>query len=218
MSLTAEGLTYRTPEGHLVLDGVRFTVGPGEVVDITGPSGSGKSTLLRALARLLPGAEGRMWLGDVSADDIVPTVWRTRVAMVPQTTAIVPGTVRDNLLLPWTLKVREGVGHPDDGALVSALTSVGLGDVTLARDAARLSVGQASRIALLRVTLTEPEVLLLDEPDASLDDESAAQVAAATTAAALRDIAIVRVRHRGADSVVARRLRLAAGRLSEVTA
>ncbi len=216
--LTAEGVTYRSPDGVLVLDGLRLFVDAGEVVDITGPSGSGKTTLVRALARLLPGAEGVLALNGEDAGAIPPQLWRSRVALLPQVPAIVRGSVRDNLLLPWRLKVRTGATPPGDPELQTALASLGLGgDIVLTRDAARLSVGQAARIALLRVMLIEPDVLLFDEPDAALDDESAGHVAAATAALAARGAGVVRVRHRRSDSVAARRLRLADGHLTEVT-
>jgi putative ABC transport system ATP-binding protein len=204
-------------ESHVVLGGVDFEVSGGEIVDITGPSGSGKTTMLRALARLLPGVQGILALGDVQAEDIPPAQWRTHVTLLPQIAAMVPGTVGANLRFPWTLKVRKDEGAPSDTALRDALDGVGLHKIDLARDSAKLSVGQAARVALLRVTLTEPDVLLLDEPDASLDDDSAAQVTAMTRAFAERGGAIVRVRHLRSDELAARRYRLDHGVLEEVT-
>jgi len=79
----------------------------------------------------------------------------------------------------------------------------------------RLSVGQAARVALLRVMLTAPDVLLLDEPDASLDADSAAQVAMLTAQFASSG-GVVRVRHQMPDEVRSRRLRLSAGHLRGV--
>ncbi len=219
--LSAQGITFRSAEGVLLLDGVGIELAAGEVADVTGPSGSGKTTLLRALARLLPAATGRLVLAGEDSSAIPAQAWRARVALLPQTPAIRPGTVRENLLLPWRLKVHAAEGSasaPDDRALLSALDSVGLAaDIGLDRDAARLSVGQAARVALLRVMLTAPEVLLLDEPDAALDEESATLVATATAEAAARGAAVLRVRHRGSDGRAGRRLRLAGGTLAEVS-
>lgn len=197
-----------------VLDGVSLSVDAGEILDVVGPSGSGKTTLLRALARLLPGATGTLLLGSAPAETIAPAVWRTRVALQPQKPAIVEGDVRANLLLPWTLKVRHGVARPSDASLGESLASVGLTDIALDRDAARLSVGQAARVAFLRVTLTRPEVLLLDEPDAALDEDSARSVTELTRRFAENGGAIVRVRHHRSDGLAARRLRLADGTLA----
>lgn len=198
-----------------VLDGASLSVRRGEVVDISGPSGVGKTTLLRALALMQPGASGELVLGGQSADDIGPREWRTRVALVPQRPAIFPGNVRQNLLMPWTLKVRADAKRPGEDELRAALDGVGLADVALDREASKLSVGQAARIALLRAVLTVPDVLLLDEPDAALDADSAAQVAALIARCA-KNGAVVRVRHQRPDAVRARRLRLSAGCLRGV--
>jgi len=197
-----------------VLDGVSLSVAAGEIVDIVGPSGSGKTTFLRALARLLPAASGELLLGSVPAEKIPATEWRCRVALQPQKPALTEGDVRANLLLPWTLRVRHGRPRPSDAALAEALASVGLDDIGLDRDAARLSVGQVARVALLRVTLTTPDVLLLDEPDAALDDDSALSVATLTRAFAEKGGAVVRVRHHRSDGLAARRLLLEGGRLA----
>ncbi|NTW28172.1 MAG: ATP-binding cassette domain-containing protein [Coriobacteriia bacterium] len=194
----------------LVLDAAQLELSAGEIVDVTGPSGAGKSMLLRALARLLPGATAALVLDSVPAEKIAPQAWREQVALVPQKPAIVDGSVRDNLLLPWTLKARHGHRAPTDSMLAEAIERVGL-DVALDRDAARLSVGQQARVALLRVLLTAPRVLLLDEPDAALDDASADAVSAMTREFADAGGAVVRVRHHRADGLAARRLLLQGG-------
>ncbi len=198
-----------------VLDHVSFGVQAGEVVDVIGASGAGKTMLLRALARLLPDASGRLSLADVPAEQIPASEWRARVALLPQKAAIRPGTVGENVLLPWTLKIRHAHKPPCQGDLAQALARVGLDGIALDRDAARLSVGQAARVALLRVVLTHPDVLLLDEPDANLDDASAEQVARATREFAAAGGGVVRVRHQRTDELASRRLRLAAGWLEE---
>lgn len=199
-----------------VLDGVSVELGAGEIIDVVGPSGAGKSTLLRALARLLPQAQGTLALDGVDAETISPQQWRAAVALVPQKPAIVCGSVRHNLLLPWSFKVRGHGVAPTDAVLAGILTEFGLSGVALHRDASRLSVGQQARVALLRVILTKPSVLLLDEPDANLDDLSAEQVAHATAAFAQGGGSVVRVRHQRSDALASRRLRLSSGRLLEV--
>lgn len=199
-----------------VLAGVTLSIAHGEVVELAGPSGAGKTTLLLALARLLPGVAGELALDGVNAARIEPQAWRARVALLPQRAALAAASVRENLLLPYTLKVRTGAPAPDDATLRAALDAVGLDAIALERDATRLSVGQAARVALLRVVLTRPQLLLLDEPDASLDDVSAAQVAAMTARFAAEGGAVLRVSHVRANGAADARYRLAAGRLEAV--
>lgn len=213
LGLTLEGDAGRPVR---VLDAVELEIQAATFTDVVGPSGAGKTMLLRALARLLPAAEGTLTLEGRPATDFAPQEWRTLVALLPQTASMQPGTVRENLLLPWTLKIRHGVAPPDEAELRDALVRVGLGDVALDRDADRLSVGQAARIALLRVLLTRPRVLLLDEPDAALDEASTEQVANAVLAFVHDGGAAVRVRHRTSDGLASRRLRLHGGALEEV--
>jgi putative ABC transport system ATP-binding protein len=201
----------------VVFSGVDLEVASGTLTDIIGPSGSGKTTLLLALARLLGDTAGDLTLDGADASTIDPRVWRTRVAYLPQRASLVPGTVGENLTFPWLLKVRAGQSPPATKALRAALDGVGLDDVALDRDVSRLSVGQAARIALLRTILTGPDVLLLDEPDASLDDASAAQVARMTADFVESGGAVVRVRHARTDAGADRRYRLDDGRLTELT-
>ncbi|MDZ4179448.1 MAG: ATP-binding cassette domain-containing protein [Coriobacteriia bacterium] len=217
MLLLAENLTYRMSSGGpAIFDGVHIGVEAGELVDVTGPSGAGKTTLLRALARLLPGATGTLVLAGAPAERVVPAEWRRHVALVPQRAVMCAGSVRDNLLIPWRLKVRNGETPPPDDALREALDSVGLADIALGRDASRLSVGEAARVSLLRTTLTAADVLLLDEPDANLDNDSAEQVRAITERFVTAGGAVIRVRHLRSDSLATRRLRLTGGHLTEV--
>jgi len=219
----AENLHFTTgsPTGSAipdvpVLDGVNLVLDSGELVDIVGPSGSGKTTLLRAFARLLPGVTGTLVFAGAPAHEVVPGEWRRHISLLPQRATMRAGTVRENLNLPWSLRIRATESRPDDALLREALDGVGLHDIELDRDAARLSVGQAARISLLRVILTTPDVLLLDEPDANLDDVTAAQVRAMTQRFVLSGGAVVRVRHVRDDDLASRRYRLEHGRLSEV--
>lgn len=217
MLLTARDLVVVLPgdSGDVrVLDGVSLEIAAGSVTDVVGPSGSGKTTLLRALARLLPTVAGALEFDGVPAEKIPGPAWRTSVALLPQKPALIEGTVRDNLLRPWMLKVRHGQHAPDDHTLSSSLGDVAL-DIALDRDIARLSVGQQARIALMRTLLTRPRILLLDEPDAALDELSSAAVTQLTREFAHDGGAVVRVRHHRTDDIADRRFRLAGGALTE---
>ena len=155
---------------------VSFSLEAGCLYNLTGPSGSGKSTLLNASALMLPRSGGTLALEGVPVDRFKPTEWRRRVCLVPQAASLVSGTVRDNLLFPWTLKVNAGSPKPDDDVLNEMLSLAMLDGVTLDHAAAQLSGGQLARVALLRAFATRPTVLLLDEVEAALDEESAVAV------------------------------------------
>ena len=218
--LEARGLAVTLPShtGQMaVLGGVDLQVSAGEIVEIVGPSGAGKTTLLRALARLLPEMSGQLFVDGESAEETSPELWRSRVALVPQIPKMWPGTVGENLTLPWRLKVRAGALPPSDAAMRAGLAEVGLADVELARDSSRLSVGQQARVSLLRTALASPRVLLLDEPDANLDDAAAEAVSAYVSRFAMGGGCVVRVRHLPRGDEPDRRLRLQAGSLTEVT-
>jgi len=158
--LTVENLgkTYRN--GVQALDGVSFSVKPGEILAIVGGSGCGKSTLLRAISGLDRPTRGRVLLDGEEVD--AP---QEKIGIVFQ----------EPRLLPW-LKVAHNVGFGLEGrpaeernARVSqALSRVGLADKASVWPR-ELSGGQAQRVALARALVPRPQVLLLDEPFSALD-------------------------------------------------
>lgn len=190
--------------------------------NLTGPSGSGKSTLLNACALMLPRSGGTLALEGVPVDRFKPMEWRRRVCLVPQAASLVPGTVRDNLLFPWTLKVNAGSPKPDDDVLNEMLSLAMLDGVTLDHAAAQLSGGQLARVALLRAFATRPTVLLLDEVEAALDGESAVAVSRLTRAMLAGGAACLRIRHRAEDGYAYGVFTLADGKMTyhqnEITA
>ncbi|NHM13581.1 ABC transporter ATP-binding protein [Xiamenia xianingshaonis] len=195
---------------------VGFELFEGQIADLVGPSGSGKSSLLCACARLLPKTSGTLALRGVDSKSFSPEEWRRRVCYVPQKPTVVAGTVRDNLLLPWSLRVRRGDKAPSDEALRSLIAEAALGDVDLDRDAAQLSGGELARVALLRAFATRPDVLLLDEVDAALDADSAGSVSRLTRRLVRGDTACLRIRHRPPDGAADRTLRLERGKIAQV--
>lgn len=194
---------------------VSFSLEAGSISDLTGPSGSGKTTLLRVCARLLPKTAGALRLDGQDSEGMSPVAWRRQVCLVPQQSILVPGTVGDNLRLPWTLKVNAGAAPPADEELQALLRAVDLEDVSCDTDASQLSGGQQARVALLRAFATSPKVLLLDEVDAGLDDESARAVGRlCSSMAAEKGVAIVRIRHRPPDGFATATFVLAHGVMS----
>lgn len=190
----------------------------GLIYDLTGASGSGKSTLLRACALMIARDSGSLHLQGRSSDEFGPQEWRRQVCLVPQQPALVAGTVRDNLVLPWSLKVNAASQPPSDGELARLLCLADLEEVELSRDVSRLSGGQQARVALLRSFATKPKVFLLDEVDAALDAASAQAISRLTRDYVGPDATCLRIRHRAADGYAAGTYTLEDGTLSYVAA
>jgi putative ABC transport system ATP-binding protein len=150
---------------------------PGEWVRLEGPSGSGKTLLLRALAGLDPLDEGRLlWSGAPLPDAEYPT-HRARVMLVPQRPALIEGTVEQNLAVPYALRVHRGKSF-DRGLALGWLERLGRDAHFLSQPIRNLSGGERQIVALLRALPLGPVLLLLDEPTAALDAETAAALRA----------------------------------------
>jgi putative ABC transport system ATP-binding protein len=143
----------------------------GSVLLVRGPSGSGKSTLLRVLSQLQELVDGQVFLQGTNMFSFNPQVWRSKVHYVPQKPAVFPGTVRDNLLRPYTLKINKSKEF-DIEVIQSLLGDLMLDFGIMGQNANTLSGGETSRIALLRSVIFNPNILLLDEPTAALDEKA----------------------------------------------
>jgi ATP-binding cassette subfamily C protein CydC len=190
-----------------VLRGLDLTVRAGETVVIEGSSGIGKSTVTALLLRLLDPTRGRIRIGGADLAAVMPeAVWR-RVAVLPQRFTLFAGTLRENL----------AVGDPaaDDGRLRQALDAVALDqwqrglpqglDTWLGEGGAKLSGGQARRVALARTLLADPPIAILDEPTDGLDAATEARVVA-TLQSWRRGRTMIVISHRRALRAVADRV------------
>ena len=130
-----------------------------------GPSGSGKSSLLRLLNRLADPDEGSVRFRGDDVRSLDPLDLRRRAVLVPQLPAPLPGSVADNVAYGPGLR-----GQAVDP--VAPLRQAGLDRSFAGRDAGRLSVGEQQRVMLARALALAPEVLLLDEPTAALDERA----------------------------------------------
>ncbi len=147
-------------DGATVLDRVSFEVAEGAITVLTGPSGAGKTTLLRLCNRLEVPTGGVVSFRGEDVAGMDPLRLRRRVGMVFQRPTLFPGTLRANF----------EVARPAGGnRFAEALARVGLPPEWLDRAGDDLSGGEAQRACLARTLLTDPEVLLMDEPTSSLD-------------------------------------------------
>jgi putative ABC transport system ATP-binding protein len=153
-------------DGTTILSDVDLALPEGGCTVVIGPSGSGKTTLLRLCNRLDAPVAGVVRFRGQDVAGLDPLRHRRRVGMVFQRPVAFGGTVLDNL------RVARPALTGDDA--VAALAQVGLPAPLLNREQATLSGGEGQRACLARSLLTAPEVLLLDEPTASLDAEAAA--------------------------------------------
>lgn len=169
-NLRAENLEFEIEEER-ILDGVSLDVASGETVAIVGPSGAGKSSLLRLLDRLDEPTGGTVYLDGTDYRTIPPERLRKRVGLVPQNPALRTGTVRENVTIGPRLR-GERLGEERLAALLDAVGLDGYAD----RSTSDLSGGEAQRVAIARTVANDPEVLLLDEPTASLDSAAEAEV------------------------------------------
>jgi ABC-type multidrug transport system fused ATPase/permease subunit len=184
LSVTFENVSFDYGDGQPVLHDINLSLAAGSTVGVVGRTGGGKSTLSRLVLRLIDAAEGRVLLGGVPIERIGLSELRHRVALIPQEVQLVNGTLRDNV----TLFDDASIGGPGDAEVEEAIRQVGLGSLIdpevnpdgihtrLAAGGAGLSAGESQLLALARVWLRNPDVVVLDEATARVDPETEARL------------------------------------------
>jgi phosphonate transport system ATP-binding protein len=174
---------YRT--GDLALKGVNLEVPDGQVMALIGPSGAGKSTLIRCINRLVEPTSGQVFLNDVQINALGPLQMRRArrtMGMIFQEYALVERlSVMENVLSGrlgyvgfWRSFLRKFPQSDIDEAF-RLLARVGLDDMVDKR-ADELSGGQRQRVGICRALMQDPDLLLVDEPTASLDPKTSRQI------------------------------------------
>ena len=161
----------RQADGRTLVEEVSVSVHPGDVLAVVGPSGAGKSSFVRLLNRLDEPTSGTVYLDGRDYRAIDPRELRRRVGLVLQRPYLFAGTVADNLRYGPAQR-GERLSDRDVERFLARVGLPGYG----VREAARLSEGEAQRVSLARTLANGPDVLLLDEPTAALDEASREEV------------------------------------------
>lgn len=192
VTIVAEDLILKSPEGAVLAGPLNFTLPAGQRVVMVGKSGSGKSSLINALSGFLP-YDGSLRINGVELADLEPDSWRQLIGWVGQNPQLPATTLRENVLLARPDASDAQLQAVLDKAWVSEflpLLPQGL-ETPTGDQGARLSVGQAQRVAVARALLESCQLLLLDEPTASLDSHSEQRVMQALNDASLQQTTLM---------------------------
>ena len=160
-----------------VIDRISFTAQPGEMVAFAGPSGGGKSTVFGLLERFYEPLEGEILIGETPIKQLSVQCWRNQIGYVAQESAMMAGTIRENLT--YGLENRHQISDDrlwEVAEMAFAAQFIrdfpqGL-DTEVGERGVKLSGGQRQRIAIARAFLRDPKILMMDEATASLDSQS----------------------------------------------
>ena len=177
--LKFEHVDFSYEDGKPILHDINVQAKPNTVVAFAGPSGGGKSTIFSLIERFYKPTAGEITIGGENIDEISLENWRKQIGLVGQNSAVMPGTIRENLLYGLEREV-------SDDELWQALNMAYAKnfvqemddqlDIQIGERGIKLSGGQRQRIAIARAFLRNPKILMLDEATASLDSESEAMV------------------------------------------
>ncbi len=156
----------------VILHDISFSINPGDFITIMGPSGAGKSTLIKLLVRLMDCSEGEIFLEGVNIQQLNVISLRRQVGLILQDSYMFEGSVRDNIAYGPKLQGKD----LDEKTMLDLLHHVHLPVTILDQNAVTLSGGERQRVALVRMLMNTPKVLLLDEITSSLDPTAAHNV------------------------------------------
>ncbi|MBD5430270.1 ABC transporter ATP-binding protein [Lactobacillus sp.] len=182
--LTLNHINFSYEDGKQILHNVNVTAKPNTIVAFAGPSGGGKSTIFSLIERFYKPTSGKIKIGDENIENIDLAYWRKQIGLVGQNSAVMPGSIRENLIYGLDKEFTDDeLWHVLKMAYADKFVKEmedGL-DTQIGERGIKLSGGQRQRIAIARAFLRNPKILMLDEATASLDSESEAMVQKALT-------------------------------------
>jgi len=180
--LRFEAVSFAYPDRATpVLDDFDLVLEPGCSTALVGSSGAGKSTVAALILRLIDPIAGSITCGGVDVGELHPDAWRRQIAWVPQRARLFAGTIAENIALGAPNASRDAISNAAREATLDELLAGlphGL-DTRVGEGGRGVSAGQAQRIALARAFLRDSRLVVLDEPTAHLDRETAGAIAAA---------------------------------------
>ncbi|WP_163849181.1 type I secretion system permease/ATPase [Pseudooceanicola aestuarii] len=197
-TLSASDVSFRlTGQDKPILKEVSFDIAPGEAIGIVGPSGSGKSTLARLLIGAIAPLDGKLRYGGMDFDKWDRTELGRQIGYLPQDVGLFGGTVRDNISRFGDASVEEVIAAAKAAGIHDMIMDLPKHyDTPLGPDGVGLSGGQRQRLGLARALLGQPRLLVLDEPNANLDDRGEAGLAEALARLKAQGTTILLITHR----------------------
>lgn len=186
LPITIKNVSFAYSEEEPVIEGISLNAQPGQMVAFVGPSGGGKTTMFGLLERFYEPTSGKIEIGSTPIQQLSLSSWRSQIGYVSQESAMMAGTIRENLYYG----LQDGEKIPDGRLWEVARMAYadqfiesfpkGL-DTEVGERGVKLSGGQRQRIAIARAFLRDPKILMMDEATASLDSQSEGIVQEALT-------------------------------------